>query len=179
MPDAISTRRAATLLGTTPPTVRSLIARGSLRATRRPRQSRFSWEIEPASVDAYLKEHGRRDGRKRHAPSRLTVLEREVAEIRSALTADGRPRGDPDSDAARERDRLRVELGQAREILARMGMAAELQQKAADERSVMTQALLSAIAAGERADRLGREAAVQLGEAVSDVARPGNLDGIL
>jgi excisionase family DNA binding protein len=181
MADGVSTTEAARRLQTTGPTVRSLIERGSLRAERQKRGTRFSWLIEKESLDRFLAEHG---AFHRARPAGMTVgqLAAEVRDLRESVAALGGAPLPEASDIAAitgERDALRVEVTNLREALLRMRAVAALQRDADAERARVGELVLAATAAAERADALRRQALEQLDEALATVFRPGNAGDIV
>lgn len=175
MADAVMTGEAAELLGTTPPTVRTLLNRGLLTGRQVRRSTGFVWLVDASSIQKYKREHG--DFRKRTRPSRLDRLEAELAALRTALTDSERlqPGKGSAGDAERERDDLRGTVVTLRDALARTHTVAELQREAEAERSAIIEHLQAATAAGERVDVLRRRAIYELEEAVAATARPGHL----
>ena len=57
----LTAQQAAALLGTSKPTLRALIDRKVLVATKKTRGSGFQWVIREESVEAFLADHGRYD----------------------------------------------------------------------------------------------------------------------
>jgi uncharacterized protein len=75
-PDYLTVDEAATALGTTPQTIRTLLRKGELRGRKQPWGSRFVWIPSRKGVDEFLSQNGRLDGRRRrHARSAATVEE--------------------------------------------------------------------------------------------------------
>ena len=169
------TGEAADRLGTSKPTVRILIDKGLLRATKQPRGSRFVWRVEERSLDAFLVDHGRYEGRSRSRPSRVTRIEAELSTLREVVHALD-PTAVPNAVDAigRERDELRAQVVNLKDALARSQDVAELQRDADTERAVVIEHLLAAAAANERADALRRQALLNLEEALAAFARPGH-----
>jgi len=170
----LSTSQAATMLGTTPPTIRALLAAGTLRGRAVPRGQRWRWSIERLTVEAHLSEHGRYDeNRVTRRVGRLQELEDEVAVLRE-LVRNGRVDVGADEDVVRERDDLRAAVVSLEEVLARTRVAVELQRDADTERASIVEHLLAAVAAGERADALRRQAQTNLEEALASFTAPGH-----
>jgi excisionase family DNA binding protein len=175
----LTTGKAATRLGTTKPTVRSLIVTGVLRATKQPQGSRFQWMIDEQSIEGFLVEHGRYDDRSRRAGSnvksvnrRLSTLEQEVSRLSSGNSRFARP---PDLEStARQLDDARARIVDLEEALVRSRVAAELQREADDARSAVVEHLLAAVAAAERADEFRRRAHAELDEALQGFSREGH-----
>lgn len=170
---ALSTREAAGLLGTSQPTVRALIGKGLLDASKEARGTRFSWRVNKDSVERHLKEHGRYDGQRRTGASRLEKLESELSALRAAIARDVTMPA-VDGGIERERDDLRAQVVSLQDALTRSNVVAELQRDADTERAAVIDHLLAASAAGERADALRRQALAQLEEALAGFARPGH-----
>src|ERR1035441_5896036 len=61
MESVLTAQQAAALLGTSKPTLRALIDRKVLVATKKTRGSGFQWVIREESVEAFLADHGRYD----------------------------------------------------------------------------------------------------------------------
>jgi len=177
MSDTVLTGEAAARLGTTAPTVRSLIERGLLTGRQEQRGARFVWLVEVSSIDAYLREHG--EFTRRRGQSRLGKLEAEVTALRAAIGAQDPvpPALNSFADAERERDDLRATIVMLREMLVRAHSVAELQCEAEAERAVMIEHLQAAAGSGERADALRRQAVSELQEALAAASRPGHLGG--
>ena len=180
----MTTEEAAERLAASKPTVRDLIEKDLLKATREPRGQRFRWLVDRASVDRYLSEHGRFEGRRRGRTSRLERVEWELSTLREALsslqgTASSREHGaagGPAHDEASwpERDALRVQVINLQEALARAEAVMELQRQVQDERAVAFNHLLAAAASAERVDALQRQALAEMQEALSAFGRPGH-----
>lgn len=173
--DTLTTGQAARELGTTPPTVRSLLERGLLAGRQERRGTRFVWLVDASSVRTYLAKHGEFSRRPRE--SRLAKLETEVAVLAAAMNSPNRAGAPSTSQKAveRERDDLRAMVVTLREALARVHSVAELQREADAERSAIIEHLQAAVAAGERADVLRRRASGELEEALAAASRPGHL----
>jgi excisionase family DNA binding protein len=171
--DPISTQEAGDLLGASKPTVRALIEKGQLSAAREERASRFVWRVDRRSVDRYLSEHGRLDGRRRARLSPLKRIEAELSLVRATVEARA-PGSLAENNLERERDDLRAEVVSLRDALARTRVVADLQRDADVERAAVVEHLLAASAAGERADVLRRQALAALDEALAGFTRPGH-----
>jgi len=174
----LTAKEAAAQLGTSKPTVRSLIEKRSLQATRQTRGSGFRWLIDEDSVKAFLSTHGRYDERvpdaRRSLKSidlRLSTLEGEVR--RRSAVADS-PVHPGQADASHMFDDARARIVDLEEALVRSRISAELQREADDARAVVVEHLLAAVAASERADGLRRRAHAELEEAVQGFSRPGH-----
>jgi hypothetical protein len=169
MSDEVFTGEAARRLGTTRPTVRSMLVRGDLSGRKERHGSRDYWLVRSTGIDRYLDLHGKVDDRrKRAAGGRRDDVE---------FTAEGGPARSWASELdrlGRERDDLRARVVELQDALARTRTAAELQARADVERSVVLEHLLAAAQAGERADELRRQALAELHEAVGVVTRPGH-----
>jgi len=179
----VSTGEAMRLLGTSRPTIISLIEHGHLRAGRVQRGKRFAWRIEAESLQAYVAAHGRFDGRRPSTSSRLTLLEREVADLRAAvrgMTTRAEADRGPGDEARREDDSddLRARVVALEEALARVRNVAELQRQADKHRSEMVNYLLIATAANEKADQSRQLAISELEEALAGFTQPGHLGDI-
>jgi hypothetical protein len=175
VPDVVSTVHAARQLKTTPPTVRALLARGDLKGRRVPRGSRFAWLVDASSIASYIATHGQfQGGRRSSSDSRMAVLERDVAALRTLIEGDDSP---PAALAhlTSERDDLRGVVMSLQDAVARLRAVAELQRQADGERSAVIEHLLAASAASERADTLRRAALKQLEDAVAATAQPAHL----
>jgi excisionase family DNA binding protein len=174
MPDELSTKDAAALLTTTVPTVLGLIEDGELTGRKEPRGQRFRWRISRASVEASVKEHGtfprQTDGR----TSRLSRVEREIVALRTQIEDLAEARGPDRRPVGRERDDLRARVVALTDALARTRSAADMRDRAEEERAAMVRNLGEAIAAGERADDLRRAALRELEEAVAAAGQPGH-----
>lgn len=178
MGNALTAKEAASQLGTSKPTVRSLIEKKSLHATRQIRGSGFRWLIDEDSVKAFLSEHGRYDERvpgTRHSlksiDGRLSTLEVEVRRLSAVADTPGHS---DQVDTTRVLDDARARIVNLEEALVRSRTSAELQREADDARSVVVEHLLAAVAAAELADGLRRRAYAQLDEAVQGFSRPGH-----
>jgi hypothetical protein len=174
MPDELSTKEAAALLTTTVPTVIGLTEDGELIGRKELRGQRFRWRISRASVEASIKKHGtfprQHDGR----TSRLSRVEREIVALRAQVEDLAESRDPDQRPFGRERDDLRARVVALTDALARTLSAAELRDRAEEERAVMVRHLGEAIAAGERADDLRRAALRELEEAVATAGQPGH-----
>ncbi len=174
MPDELSTKEAAALLKTTVPTVLRLIEHGELTGRQEPRGTKFRWRISRASVAASIKKNGtfprKNDGR----ASRLSRVEREIVALRAEVEGLAESRDPDQRPFGRERDDLRARVVALTDALARTLSAAEMRDRAEDERAVMVRHLGEAIAAGERADDLRRAALRELEEAVATAGQPGH-----
>jgi chromosome segregation ATPase len=175
MADSVTTGEAARQLGTTPPTVRSLLARGLLVGKQERRGSRFQWWVDAASVNAYLHEHGA--FRRQRRESRIDRLEAELDALRATVDSQGSsgPPKNQDTATERERDDLRAAVVALRDALAYAHSVAELQREAEAERASMVEHLQAAVAAGERADALRRRALTELEQALAGASIPGHL----
>jgi len=178
----VSTSEAMRLLGTSRPTVISLIEHGHLRAGRVQRGNRFAWRIEADSVQTYVAAHGRYDEPRPSRNSRLTLLEREVAELRTAVrgmtTSGDADRRTGQSGLAENSDDLRARVVALEEALARMRNVAEHQRQADAHRGEMINHLLSATAANEKADKSRLLAISELEETLAGFTQPGHLGDI-
>lgn len=145
---SLSTRQAGTLLGVTAPTVRSLLDGGEIVGRKVPRGSRFTWEIEAASVASYLA---------RKPPRIRTDVRSEIRELRAELDAIKHP-GDRSRSGGPEVARLRAALVEQRAIVQAL-------RDADDARAQVVEHLLAALAAGERADE-ARKAALRAAETI-------------
>jgi excisionase family DNA binding protein len=179
MPRWVTTSQAAQMLGTSKPTVTTLIAKGILQASRQTRGKLSIWHIDESSVQRWLGEHGRYDEHNHERRSRLARLEVEVLElrneVRTRLSANrAAPDPSPIEAAARERDDLRARMVSLEDALGRAHLVAELQRDADRERAAVIEHLLEAAAASERADGLRRQAITELEEAVAAFSRPGH-----
>src|ERR1019366_464281 len=86
----LTAQQAAALLGTSKPTLRALIDRKVLVATKKTRGSGFQWVIREESVEAFLADHGRYDvdtvaarPSLKRLDQRLSALEVEVGGLAS------------------------------------------------------------------------------------------------
>jgi excisionase family DNA binding protein len=178
MADGVSTTDAAERLGTTRPTIRSLLERGVLAGTQMPRGGkRTAWIVDSDSLDEFVARHGRFDQKtQQRTGPRLAKLEADVAALRAILSeaSIGGPGFERDA-IARERDDLRARVVTLEEALARSRTAAELQRRAEAARAQSVEHLLAAVAAGERADALRREALAEMDDAVAAASRVGYL----
>lgn len=173
----LSSGEAAEVLGTSRPTVRALIAKGVLEASRESRGTRFSWRVNENSLERFLAEHGRYDGRRRTGISRLEQVESDLSALWDLIERGGG--ASSKGGVERERDDLRAQVVSLQEALARAHAVAELQRDADTERAAVIDHLLAASAAGERADALRRQALGDLEEALAGFARPGHPGSIL
>ena len=172
----ITTNAAAERLGTSKPTVRSLIERGELRANRQPRGTRFRWMIAEASVAEFLDSHGRFDERDHARRLNLASVDARLRALESAV---GTSTVDSDtSSAVRELDAARARVVDLEEALVRSRAAAELQLQADGARAEIIQHLQAALAASERADELRRRVARELDEGLSSFTRLGHLGSL-
>jgi excisionase family DNA binding protein len=177
VPDALTTKEAAARLGTSKPTVRSLIGAKTLRARKQTRGSRFQWLIDQDSVDAFLASHGRYDEGGRSARSlksideRVSALEGEVGRM-SSLSLPTTDRAD--SSTSRQLNDARARIVDLEEALARSRTSAELQREADEARAEVVEHLLAALAAADRADGLRRRGQAELDEAVQGFSLPGH-----
>jgi excisionase family DNA binding protein len=171
---SLTAKDAATLLGTTKPTVGKLIEKGVLRAERRARGSLFQWVIDDDSVRAHLAQHGRYDKVRTQRLSmkdldeRLDVLERGVSAHR-------RLDGSQESTDSRELRDARGRIVDLEEALTRSRISADLQRDADAARTDVITHLIAALAAAERADELRRRAHAELDEAVRGFSLPADL----
>lgn len=179
MGNVLTAKAAAARLGTTKPTVRSLIEAETLRATRQTRGSSFRWLIDEDSVEAFLATHGRYDERVQVArpnlnsiDERLSTLEVEVRRLASPASQPARP---GEASTTRMLDDARARIVDLEDALARSRSSAELQREADDARAEIVEHLLAAVAAAERADGLRRRAHAELDEAVQGFSRPGHV----
>jgi excisionase family DNA binding protein len=174
MSDPATTGEAARRLGTSTPTVRALIEKGLLSATREQRGERFRWLIDDSSLQEYLDLHGRFDGHRRAGTGQLAAMEAELSVIRRAVAMGSReyPPEDPSVEVERERDHLRSEVVNLQEALVRMRSVADLQHEVDAARATAMEHLLAAVAAGEKADSLRRNALAELEEALATFSRP-------
>lgn len=178
MEKGLTTGQAAICLGTTKPTVRSLIMTGILQATKQRQGSRFQWLIDEQSIEGFLAEHGRYDDKSRRTSNvesvnhRLSTLEQEVSRLSSA---NSRFAGPPDLETtARQLADARARIVDLEEALVRSRVAAELQRGADDARAAVVEHLLAAVAAAERADEFRRRAHAELDEALQGFSREGH-----
>jgi excisionase family DNA binding protein len=174
--DELSTSEAATRLKTTVPTIVKLIRDGELIAREEARGTRFRWRVSAASVEAFRNVHGTFPRKRKRRTDRLGKLESEIAALRSRVAelAAGALGADPREIGGRERDDLRARVVVLTDAWARARSAAELRDRAEEERAAMVRHLTEALAAGERADDLRREALRELEEAVAAAAQPGH-----
>jgi excisionase family DNA binding protein len=174
VPDELSAKEAAALLNTTRPTVLGLIENGELKGRKEPRGQRFRWRITRASVTASIEKHGtfprRGDGR----TGRLNRVEDHIASLRAEVADLAKGRDPDERSIIRERDDLRATVVAFTDALARMRSAAELRDRAEEERAAMVRHLGEAVAAGERADDLRRAGLRELEEAVTAAVQPGH-----
>lgn len=177
--DVLTTVKAAALLGTTPPTVRSLLEKKALRGQCVPRGKRSVWAIDRVSVETYLAEHGRYDDRRRHPGNgRLQQLEEDVAHLKDLVLRGSHDGFDSVRELARERDDLRATVVNLEDALARTRAVADLQHDADAERAAVIEHLLAAMAAGDRADALSRQVITQLQGAVAGFTLPGHAGSV-
>jgi hypothetical protein len=172
--ERISTAVTAKRLNTSQPTVRRMLKDGLLQGTPRARGTRIVWDVDPSSVDSYLKTNGRLDGKRRTNPSRLESLESQVAELRQQVRELVEDYGSAPVTPS-DHDDLRAEIVDLRDALARTREALELQRKADEERAAQVDHLLEATKAGERAEGLRRKAIVELDDALAGFTQPGHL----
>jgi excisionase family DNA binding protein len=170
--ERILTGQAASRLGTSKQTIRDLINKGELRGVREKRGGSFAWLVETASVEEFLREHGAFQGKRRRT-SRLGRLEAEVAALKRTESPLHREVV-ASADLERERDDLRAQVVTLEEVLARTQSAAELQRAADDERAIVMNKLIEALAAAERADALRRAAVDGLRDALAAAPQPGH-----
>jgi uncharacterized protein len=85
VPDDLTVDEAASALGTTPQTVRTLLRQGELRGRKQPWGSRFIWIPSRKGVDEFLSQNGRLDGRRRRHPGSVATLD-EPAEAATFAT---------------------------------------------------------------------------------------------
>lgn len=180
MHDTLSTGEAASLLTTTPPTIRDLLVRGELEGERQPRGKGFCWRVYPDSVTQFLDQHGPFNGRRRTSRDRQQLTEEAVRDLRGQLEelrelVDGRASPNEGlKHLQRERDDLRATVVTLKELLTRSRTVAELQERAEAERAAVAEHLVEAVSAGERADMLRRSALEELAEAVAAAFRAGH-----
>lgn len=177
VPGFISTTEAARRLVVSKPTVRAWLQVGKLRGIREAHATRWFWQVEEESVIELLAS-GPSDRRPVRHPSRLQAVEGAVEALRRSvdtLLAGASPPVDGFSSAERERDHLRVRVVNLEEALARMAIAGELQREADAARATVVEHLLAALAGGEKADALRRQAADNLEEALATFSRPGHV----
>lgn len=179
MPDGFSTRQAADRLELSEVTVRTMLARGELTGERIPWGGRFRWLIDRAAVETA---HRLRQGKPKPRTSPVARLEQnlrslqdEVAAIRSLVEGDVDAVEHGIHKLRRERDDLRAKATTLTEGLVRARAAADLQSEADDERATVVRHLLEALSAGERADRLRRDALREHEEAAAATTRAGHL----
>jgi excisionase family DNA binding protein len=174
MADVLTSGQAAGILNVSRPTVHALIARGELSAARQQRGTRFRWVIAREAVEQLAASRGERNPQS--ASRRLEAIEAELVSLRQVVEGRGGAQHNKDRHAtANERDQLRVRVVDLTEALARMNDALELQQRADEERALVVEHLLAAATAAERADAHRRSAVSELGEAISNQHRPGNV----
>jgi excisionase family DNA binding protein len=178
MPYSLTTKEVADRLGTTKPTVRSLIEAETLLARKETRGSSFQWRIDKASVNSFLAAHGRYDERVRITgptlktiDARLSALEDEVHQLSSPQLST--TVGDQ-STTSRQIDDARARIVDLEEALARSHFSAELQHEADDSRTEVIEHLLAAVAAAEHADGLRRRGYAELDEALQGFTLPGH-----
>jgi len=171
MPDGISTSSAATRLRTTGVTVRAMLESGRLSGAKRSRGTRFVWEVDAASVERYLRQHGPYEGRQRGTRATIERLDHEMKALRSLAEAssfEGLVR------LHEERDDLRARNVALIDALARARTVADLQAQADEQRAAVVQHLLAASGAAERADELRRAVVAELQEATAAFTRAGH-----
>jgi hypothetical protein len=176
--DRLSAAETARLLGTTKPTVHALLEKQTLRGVKEQRGTRCAWRVDRDSAESFLGRHGRYDNNRRPRADRLAKLEDEVAALRDLLAKAAPGPGRAVDRPPAERDELRVHLMNLEEVLTRSRAVAELQRSADEERGVVVEHLLAALAAGERADGLRRQATAQLEEALAAFSRPGHAGAV-
>jgi hypothetical protein len=164
-----------------------MVRRGELSAREELHRNRTWLRVERASVDDYLKEHGKFT-RKRPVPSHPGIRLADILKELEALTAavEGLTAGAAvDLDRAkleRERDDLRALALAHQATIARLLSAGELQRAADRERSTALEHMKTAFDANERADKLRLSAYAEI-EAIISVSasgvpgHPGDLDG--
>jgi excisionase family DNA binding protein len=179
VPDDLSTRQAADRLELSEVTVRAMLDRNELTGERIAWGGRFRWRVDRASVEAA---HRSREGKPKARPSAVARLEQDLRSLQDEVTAiHSLVEGDVNAaergvhELRRERDDLRAQATTLREGLARARAAADLQSEADEERAAVVRHLLDALAAGERADRLRREALREHEAAAADATRAGHL----
>jgi excisionase family DNA binding protein len=162
----MTTAEVAVALGTTAPTVRSLLERGVLKGRKERKRRGFSWRVDRQSVRSYLDEHG--EFRRRPRQARVGKREGDV----DAIVAKGSATRAAGPDASSLRSRI-VALEEA---LMRLRAVAESNRAAEDERAGVTEHLLAALGASQRAESARRQAEAELDEALAAALRPGTLD---
>ena len=167
MADSISTTDAARRLETSTVTVRHLIARGHLSATKEPWGSRFRWLVDAESVERVAKA-GVLRSRPRRILERIAVLERDIAAIQRVHHPNNRL-------VEAERDDLRAKVITLEDTLARMRTASELQRAASEARANVVSHFLAATSANEVAEKAYRRALEELEEALAGATGAGHL----
>jgi excisionase family DNA binding protein len=174
MADEITTPKAAVVLGTSPETIRALIADGTLTGRR---SQRGWWLIDRRSLELFLEMHGPLNGGRRRRGSNVVVTEGSAGggdeSKRLGELADAEPADAP--SAIRERDALRARVVVLEDSSAGMRDAADLQRQADAERSEVVKQLLAAVASSERADALRGQALEKLEDALARATVPGSL----
>lgn len=172
------TKEAAGRLGTTKPTVRSLIEAGTLRARKETRGSSFQWRIDDDSVNSFLAAHGRYDERVRITGPTLKTLNARLSALEDEIHRLSLPQlsmtGEAQPATSRQLDDARARIIDLEEALARSRSSAELQRGADESRSEVIQHLLAAVAGAERTDELRRRAFTELNEALQGFSLPGH-----
>jgi excisionase family DNA binding protein len=176
MPYSLTTKEAAERLGTTKPTVRSLIEAETLLARKEIRGSSFQWRIDKDSVNSFLAAHGRYDERVRTAGPNLKTIDARLSALEDEVHRRSSPQspGVTQSATSRQLDDARARIVDLEEALARYRSSAELHSDADDSRTEVIEHLLAAVAAAERADGLRRRANAELDEALQGFTLPGH-----
>lgn len=76
----LTVSEAARILGTSPQTVRTLLRNSQLQGTKRAWGSRYVWEVNGESLEAFLRQYGRLDGGRRRTKAAPAAVEPPVGQ---------------------------------------------------------------------------------------------------
>jgi uncharacterized protein len=101
--DALTVAEAATALGTSPQTVRTLLRKGELRGRKRPVGARYVWEVSGEGVDEFLSTFGRFDGgRRSKSATRAEQRDRTASSTDLAEAPSGEGHEPPDAESSQD-----------------------------------------------------------------------------
>jgi hypothetical protein len=168
--DELTVSGAAIEIGTSRQSILNFLRDGTLRGAKTPSGV---WRVQRESVDRFLEQYGRLNGRRRRK-SATTLLDEEASRLRVQLeqlmTLSGDGAAVPRLLA--ERDEQRAQIAALEESLASLREASESQRRADAERARVVDGLLSALRAAERADELRRHAVEQLEDGLAASLMP-------
>jgi hypothetical protein len=175
MAKGLSVKAAAGRLGTTEPTIRTLIAQEKLTASQVPWGARFKWSVDESSIEGFLKAHGRYDQRRRRSAPSVVDLAGRVAALEEAAQRRDQNLGTPTEGTFRQLEDALARIVVLEDALARLHGVAEVRTAADAARSEVIDHLLAALRTAEQLDVIRREGQAELEEIIAGFSRPGHL----